>query len=80
MFICYYYKDRELVWMQKKNLKGTNIFLQEDFPPEIEKRCSILLLEFLTAKKDKTLSKVNLVVDKLYINNALYTADTVHYQ
>ncbi len=38
----------------------------------------MLLPVFLTAKKDKTLGKVNLVVDKLYINNALYTADTVH--
>ncbi len=33
---------------------------------------------FLTANKDKTLGNVNLVVDKLYIKNALYTADTVH--
>ncbi len=32
-----FYKDREFVWMQKKNLKETNIFLQENFPPEIEK-------------------------------------------
>jgi ribA/ribD-fused uncharacterized protein len=73
-----FFKDRELVWMQKKNLKGTSIFLKEDFPPEMEKRRSILLPVFLAAKKDKNLGKVNLVMDKLYINNVLYTADTVH--
>ncbi len=74
-----FYKDRELVWMQKKNLKGTNIVLREDFLPKIEKRCSIFLPVFLTANKNKTLGKISLVVDTLYINNALYTADTVHW-
>ena len=73
-----FYKDRELVWGAKKNLKGTNYFMKEDFPPEIEKKRNILLPVFLAAKRDKTLGNVSLVMDKLYINKNLYTSDTIH--
>ncbi len=64
--------------MQTKYLKGPKSFLRKDFPLEIEKKCSILLPVFLAAKKDKTLGKVNLMGNMLYINIALYTASTVH--
>ncbi len=61
-----FFKDR--VRNAKKSLHGSQIFIKDDFPPEVESRVKKLLSIFLEAKKDKDV-KVKLVVDKPYINN-----------
>ena len=33
-----FYKQRELIWANKKNLKGSDVIVKEDFPAEIEQR------------------------------------------
>ncbi len=62
--------------MLKKSLPGSQIFIKEDVPPEVESRVNKLLPIFLETKKDKDLN-AKMVVDKLYINNQVYTVDTI---
>ncbi len=33
-----FFKDRQQVWNAKKSLCGSQIFIKEDFPPEVESR------------------------------------------
>ncbi len=72
------YKDRQRVWGSRRLLAGTNIFVREDFAPEIEKRRASLIPIYREALKDKSLGKVALVNDTLYINTEKYTVDTLH--
>lgn len=72
-----YFKDRECIWKEKKLLSGSNVYVKEDFPPEIAQRVDIMLPIFHAARRDKSL-RVRLVIDKLYINNTMYTVETIH--
>ena len=61
------YKDRELVRKQApKTLKGSNFWVQEQFPPEIEQRRKALYPVMKEERKKN--NKVNLVKDRLFIN------------
>ncbi len=46
-------KQSHPIIVNKKNLKGTYIFLKEDFPIEVEKKRSTLMLAFLAALNRK---------------------------
>ncbi len=69
------FRDRQKVWGRRKLLKGTQITMSEDFPIEIESRRKRLypVMKQARAKKQKAF----MVVDKLYINNAVFTVDTI---
>ena len=70
--------DRVAIWLNKGNLKGTNIFVAEDFPIEVEKNRKILLPVFRHARMIESLKgKVSLKVDKLIIDGRTYTVDTL---
>lgn len=77
------FKDRELVWGNKLKLRGTDIFITEDFPAEIESKRSVLMPVFKEVVRDREnfpvgqKPRVALVVDKLFINTEMYTIDTL---
>ena len=67
----HWYGDRMAVWGLRKNLKGTNIFMNEDFPREIQERRRILTPIMKKARDmDKT---AFLNVDSLIIEDSRYT-------
>lgn len=70
-----WFGDRQQVWNKRSNLRGTTIVMREDFPSEIEDSRS-RLYPFFKAAKDLN-KKASLVANKLYIENQLYTVDTL---
>jgi ribA/ribD-fused uncharacterized protein len=69
------FQDRELVWRKRKLLKGTNVYVKEDFPPEVNRKRSQLYPILLAARNSN--KKATLVADRLFIENRKYTVDTV---
>ena len=70
--------DRVAIWLNKSNLKGTNLFVADDFPIEVEKNRKILLPVFRHARMIESLKgKVSLKADKLIIDGRTYTVDTL---
>lgn len=76
IFKLHYYPDRDKIWRARINLKGTDLWLSEDFPPEIVKRRQVL-----NAVRKKAIEqghKAGLSVDKLYVDSKMYTVDTLN--
>ena len=65
------FKDRELVRRQAPlTLKGSNFYVQEQFPPEVEQRRKSLYPVMREARRRK--DRVKLVRDRLFINGIEY--------
>ena len=74
-----FFEDRQKVWFSRKNLHGSNKFINEDFPIEIENRRKKLYPILKAARKfEHYKGKVNIVFDKLYVNNMVYRVETLH--
>ena len=76
----HWFGDREKVWNSRKNLKDTDIFLNEDFPREIVERRKTLWPVMKAARERDHESFI--VVDKLHIKykngaHATYTVDNL---
>ena len=69
------YPEREQIWSNKNKLKGTKIFMKEDFSPEIECRHAKLYPILKAALKQQL--KARLVMDKLVIEGITYTVDSL---
>lgn len=66
-----FFRDRKLVCFQApKKLKGSNIWVNEQFPPEIEEKRKTLYPVMRTARKNG--HRVKLVRDSLYIDGRPY--------
>ena len=64
----HWFGDRTAVWQARKNLKGSNIFIKEDFPKEIEDKRRILrpvLQKALSSGKEAFLNVDTLIIDKM---------------
>ena len=61
-----YFGDRQRVWQERKKLKGTKMFINEDFAKEIVERRKTLT-PIMKAAHRNGYSKAYLVVDKLHI-------------
>ncbi|KAK3106878.1 hypothetical protein FSP39_001866 [Pinctada imbricata] len=73
------FKDRELVRRQApKTLKGTNYWVQEHFPPEIEQRRKALYPVMRDERRKK--NKVALVKDRLFVNGVEYAPPEIQGQ
>ena len=70
-----FFPDREEVWSKRFDLKGTQISMSEDYPPEIDQRRAKLYPIFKLAKQKKY--KPKLIADKLIIKGKLYTVDSL---
>ena len=76
IFRLHWFGDRQTIWNARQNLKGTNIFISENFPPEIEQRRRILYPVMKAAQNLK--HKAYLVVDKLHIEGiGSFTVDNL---
>lgn len=69
----HWFGDRMKVWEARKNLQGTDIYLNEDFPKEIQNRRRILRPILRKAKELEM--ETYLVVDALIIQGQRYTVD-----
>ena len=72
------FKDRETVWNNKSKLRGTNIYVSEDFPPEITKERKILFPIFKKAQAMKDIQSAKLKVNKLYLNNREFSCKNLN--
>ncbi len=71
----HWYGDRMAVWNQRKTLKGTQIYMNEDFPKEIQERRRILAP---VAKKARGMGKTAFLnVDTLILDGTKYTVAEV---
>jgi ribA/ribD-fused uncharacterized protein len=69
------FPDRQMIWKRRDSLKSTKIVVFQDFPQEIQQRRQVLKPVLKEAvKHDKS---AYLVVDKLYIENKVYTVETM---
>jgi ribA/ribD-fused uncharacterized protein len=78
------FADRERVWSKRSSLKGTNMWVCEDFPGEIEKRRKTLWPYFRAARAESGVSNdsnhrnsVSLRIDKLIINSQVYSVNNL---
>jgi ribA/ribD-fused uncharacterized protein len=71
--------DRQRIWGNKRNLKDSGIWVNEDLPREVEKRRAQM---FPLLKKAKSIDKYRkcsyMVRDKLIVDQKGYTVETIH--
>ncbi len=73
IFKLHWYGDRTLIWVHRKEVKGTHIYLSENLAPEIEQRRRVL---YPIARKNGQKATVN--VDKLIHESTTYTLESLH--
>ena len=76
------YSEHEKIWEKRSSLRGTNIWMTEDFPAEIEARRKVLWPYLRAARMgdpDKPGNRISafMRIDKLILNNQIYTTDSV---
>lgn len=76
MFKLHYYTDVEAIWNKRRELKGQNIWLQQDFPEAIKQRRRILN-PVAKAAREKG-KKAFLTKDNLILDDKLYTVKTLY--
>jgi len=67
----HWYGDRMVVWEARQKLKGSNIFINEDFPQEIQQRRQVLRPVMRKAKELNM--SASLKVDNLILDGKRYT-------
>lgn len=72
----HWYKDREGVWAQRRQLKGSGLWMEEDFPAEWKNKRQVLYPVMKIARKIPDV-KATLSKDKLIINSQIYTVDNL---
>ena len=77
-----FYQDRELVWKKRFSLKGTNIWISEDYPAEIQairrRLFPIMRAAQSEAKESGITRKVSLSFDKLVLDGKVFTINDLH--
>ena len=76
IFKWFSYVDREFIWNNKYRLAGTDYFVREDFPDEIQNNRRQLYPIMRTAIRQG--QKAVLSVDKLIINSQVYRVSNLH--
>jgi len=71
-----FYDDRSLVWGKRFSLKGSKVFISENFPPEIEEKRKKLYPIVKIAKSKKMKATIN--YDRLSVDGVEYTEKTLH--
>jgi ribA/ribD-fused uncharacterized protein len=78
-----YYKDKERAWKSRFDLANieipaTNLWITEDYPPEIQKKRKALYPALRAAKRSTTVTNASLNVDKLLVDGKTYTTNNMH--
>lgn len=68
--------DRNRIWANRRSLKGTNIYLKEDLPIEMEEKIKQLTPIMLEARKQDM--KAIIIKDSLKINGEKYSVETLN--
>ena len=76
IFKLHWFGDRERIWEARKNLQGSKLWLQEDFPVQIQQRRR--LLGPIAREARRKGKKATVTVDKLVIDGNTYTVDTIN--
>ena len=69
--------DKELVWKNRSQLKGSPFLMLEDFCPTTQERRKQLQPYFQAARRNPQVSKCYLNRDVLVINGSKYTVDSI---
>lgn len=73
--------ERDLIWKKRTFLKGSNLYLSEDFSPSVKQARKSLYPYFKAAHRvygDSPTTHVYLSHDKLLIGKSTYTVDTIN--
>ncbi len=74
-----WFQDRQWLWNKHFKLKGTNIFVKENFALETEAKKRVLILIQKTAKKHPDVKKYIITHNgTLILNSSGYTIDTLN--
>lgn len=73
----HYYRDRDTVWANRRYLKDSGLWLEEDYPQEWRNSRQILY-PILKVARDIPDVKATLSQDKLIVNSQAFTVDTLH--
>jgi ribA/ribD-fused uncharacterized protein len=71
------FKQRDLVWNNRFSLQKSKLWVSEDYPSVIRNNRKLLFPIFQAAKRSKQIKSCSMTLDKLFINNKLYTAETI---
>jgi hypothetical protein len=75
-----WFPDRQSVWKARRELNGTNFWISEDFTKDVQESRKtlrpILQAAIVQASDDNPVSAY-LVLDRLYINDKMYTVDNL---
>ena len=77
LFNLQWYGDKEYIMREKKKLRD-GIYVNEDFPPEIQERRRILRPILKKGIRGNYKGKISLSYDKLIVNGKAYTASNLH--
>ena len=69
------YKDKQLVMSKLAALKGTNLFVSDDYPPEIQSARLVLRPVFLYLRQIDPSTKM--IKDKIQFKGRIYTVKTM---
>ena len=72
-----FYKDRETILRKRSSLRGTNIYINEDYTHKVREIRKQLLKFIPQLKRRNPQQRVTLVFDHLYIDNERYVFDPV---
>ena len=70
-------EDRDLVWRQRYNLKGSNFSLSEDLPPAVRKIRKTILVPAMKEARKIAGTKATITGDRLIVNGKRYTYDQI---
>ena len=70
-------EDRELVWRQRFNLKGSRYSLAEDLPPAVRKIRKTILVPAMKEARKTAGTRATITGDRLIVNGKRYTFDKI---
>ncbi len=74
-----WFQDRQRVWDKHFKLKGTNIFVKENFAPDTADKRRVLISIQMATKKHPDVKKYIITHNgKLILNSSVYTVDTLN--
>ena len=70
-------EDRELVWRQRFNLKGSRYSLAEDLPPAVRKIRKTILVPAMKEARKTAGTRATITGDRLIVNGKRFTFDKI---
>jgi len=71
------FKERQLVWNNRTKLKGSNVWVSEDYPQVVHNNRKTLIPILKAAKQSSEIQSASLKQDKLFINGKQFTVENL---